>query len=105
MPVPRHFQYDPTASHKTVFVNRGNVRTAVLVYHGRRHVKDVVKFYDEQMTLPANGWKKVREDILQGRGETVVTFEKAPGPERVPETCTVKISRARAQTTIVVSIP
>ncbi len=104
IPVPRYFEYEPRESFKKVFLDKGNVRIAHLVYKGNSHVKDVVRFYDEHMTGQGFGWKKVREELVRGTGAQVLVFNKSASPDRVPEECKITSVRERGQTVIVIDI-
>lgn len=104
IPVPRHFTLDARESFRKVFLDKGNVRIARLIYRGAAHPKDVVRFYDEFMPHPGNGWKKIRDEILRGSGAHLLVFTKSPGPNRAPEECKVEVVRARGATTVIIDL-
>lgn len=104
IPIPRYFAYDPRESFKKVILDKGNVRIARLVYRGAAHVNDVVRFYDDHMTIPEFGWRKVREEIVRGTGAQLLVFQKTPAPDRAPEECKITVHRERGATVIVLEI-
>lgn len=104
IPVPRYFAYEPRESFKKVFLDKGNVRIAHLVYRGSSHVKDVVRFYDEHMTAQGFGWKKVREELVRGTGAHVLVFNKSSSADRVPEECKITAVRERGQTVVAIDV-